>query len=148
MQVTIEKWQGVKNVDVSTGETTDKKIIDQCRSIKQRNPKVPCYMYWDTNTVWDCDGAGPPGFCSGRGTDNVAYVGAITANSDPKKYLLHRPNGMAYILPRPLPPHMHIIEPNHTAIAPVILSPLGVMLDLGPLPAQDHSTLVGTSMPM
>ena len=23
-------------------------------------------MYWDTNTVWDCKAAGPPGFCAGQ----------------------------------------------------------------------------------
>lgn len=95
--VTIEKWQGVSHVNTSTGEYTDKKIIDQCRAIKERNPKVPCYMYWDTNTVWDCAGAGPPGFCGGRGCDNVAYVGAITANSAPEEYLLHKPNGSLYV---------------------------------------------------
>eukprot|EP01051_Picozoa_sp_SAG22_P020135 SAG22_NODE_3949_length_1454_cov_1.016236_2_plen_199_part_00 len=51
----------------------------------------------DTNTVWDCNGAGPPGFCGGRNTENIAYEGAITANENPEKYLLKQPNGSMYI---------------------------------------------------
>lgn len=47
--------------------------------------------------MWDCAGAGPPGFCAGRQTDRVAYVGGITANLSPDEYLLHRPNGSLYV---------------------------------------------------
>ena len=50
-------------------------------------------MYWDTNTVWDCNGtASPsnPAFCGGRNTEMIAYEGAITANRDPDKYATPR----------------------------------------------------------
>lgn len=94
--ITIEKWQGEK-FNIRTAGYTDKRIIDQCREIKKRNPHIPCIMYWDTNTVWDCRGAGPPGFCAGRGLDNVAYEGAVTAELHPDDFLLHQPNGSLYV---------------------------------------------------
>ena len=34
---------------------------------------------------------------AGRQTDNIAYVGAITANLDPERYLLHQPDGSLYV---------------------------------------------------
>jgi len=92
--VTIEKWQGV---NAHPPGNTDAKIIAQCAALKKLKPSLSCIMYWDTNTVWDCVGAGPPGFCSGRNTENIAYLGAVTANLAPDKYLLKQPNGSLYV---------------------------------------------------
>ena len=112
--VTVEKWQGegckpgssVPGCFGGTGNT-DKKIIGACAQLKKLKPSPPCIMYHDTNTVWDCADAGPPGFCSGRGLDNVAYDGAVQANSNPSKFLLHQPNGSLYVSSYV---HAHVID--------------------------------------
>ena len=95
--VTIEKWQGVH---AKPAGNTDAKIIAQCTALKNLKPSLTCIMYWDTNTVWDCNGtASPsnPAFCGGRDTEMIAYEGAITANRDPDKYLLKQPDGSLYV---------------------------------------------------
>ena len=87
--ITIEKWEEcnlncTNRVGSGCGHT-DEKIIRQCKLIKSVDPSTVCLMYHDTNTVWDC----LSGNCSGRGTDNIQYAYAKTANENPEKYLLY-----------------------------------------------------------